>query len=120
MSLSQSDFNLNLQVYIIHENGSPLVAWDFPTETAAQGYVDTFGAGRDLEIVHYVKVRDSKRGNVEAGRPVLWVCQEKLADGSVRYVANPMTSKATADFWSNVVYGSTGRHSTKMLAKYVS
>ena len=117
--LKPSDFNLNLQVYIIHENGAPLVAWDFPTLAAAQSYVDYFGAGRDLRIVHYVKVRDSKRDKVPAGHPVLWVCQEKLADGSVRYIANPFTSKSAADFWSNVVYGSTGRHSTKMIAEYV-
>lgn len=113
-------FNLNLQVFIIHEDGAPLVQWDFPTETAAQGYIDTFGAGRNLEIVHYVKVRDSKRDKVPAGYPTLWVCQEKLADGSVRYVGNPHLTKASADFWSNVIYGSTGVHSTKMLAKYVS
>lgn len=117
--LQPSDFNTNLQVYLIHENGQPVTYLDFPTESAAQGYIDTFGGTRDLEIVHYVKVRDSKRDNVPSGHPTLWVCQRKIGSDII-YMGNPHVAQASADFWTGIYGGPNATYKTKLLAEFVN
>jgi len=116
------DFNLNVQIYIIEEvlNGVPTILpqWDFTTEAFAQGYIDTFGAGRDLRIVHFVKVKDSARDKVPAGTPTVWICQKTNTDGSKSYMGNPHLTESNADFWTGIFGGPNATYATKMLSEY--
>lgn len=116
--LQASDYNFNLQIFCIEEDGNLLPHWDFPTESAAQGYIDTFGAGRNLRIVHCVKVRDSKRHLVPVGTPTLWVCQKKVGS-DISYMGNPHLAQSSADFWTGIYGGPNDTYKTKMLAEYL-
>lgn len=103
-----SDFNLNFQRYVIAEtvNGVETLStiYTYATEAFAQGYIDTFGGTRQLRIAHCVKVKDSKRGNVPAGQPVLWAVQRKDAvTGEITQHGNLHSSEASANFWVSIL-----------------
>jgi len=120
--LSASDFNLNLQRFVIAETVSGVetlsTTYTYSTEAAAQGYIDTFGGTRDLRIAHLVKVRDNKHQNVPAGTPVLWAVQRRDAvTGEITQHGNLYTAKSTAEFWVSLY--NDPQLSVKMLTEYV-
>jgi len=102
--LSPSDFNLNLQRYVIAETvaGAETLSgtYTYATDAAAQGYINTFGGSRDLRIAHVVKVKDSKRGNVPAGQPVKYAVHfTDAVTGAISQWGNLHTNESTANFW---------------------
>jgi len=116
-------YETDMEIFIIEEvlNGVPTILpqWDFTTEAFAQGYIDTFGAGRDLRIIHFVKVTDETRDDVPAGTPVVWIC-EKTVNDVHSYMGNPHLTQNYADFWTGIFGGPNATYNTRMLAEYTS
>lgn len=120
--MQASDFNLNLQRYVIAETDPVTLEetlstiYHYPTEAAAQGYINTFGGERILRVAHLVKVRDNKRGNVPEDKPVLWAVQDNGPGGTKVLYGNLHVSKSTADFWVSL-FGPP--KATKLMTEYI-
>lgn len=117
-----SDFNLNFQRFVIAETVSGVetlsTIYSYATEASAQGYINTFGGTRALRIAHVVKVKDSKRGNVPAGQPVLWAVQRKDAvTGEITQHGNLHATQASANFWVSIL--NDAELSVKMVTEYL-